>query len=265
MTFQERWVDADGFRIRYLEAGDGPPLIHLHGAGGLRLTQAHDLLCRQFRVIVFEMPGFGDDLSPLGENQRTRSIADLASTMDQAASALGLDRFNLLGTSFGGTVALWLAVRHPAHVAALVLEAPAAIRAEGSQPVSGTPEQVARMLFAHPERVPAAPAVDAALVERRLALVRRLRGPGRDQALEERLRGLGMPVLVLFGTRDAVVSPDMGRIYRELIPGAHVVFVYDSGHAIAAERPVAFGEVTADFLERNDAFVISRTKSMIFP
>ena len=38
VAFQERFVEADGFRIRYMEAGDGPPLVHLHGAGGLRLN-----------------------------------------------------------------------------------------------------------------------------------------------------------------------------------------------------------------------------------
>jgi hypothetical protein len=42
--FREGFVEADGFRIRYMEAGEGPALVHLHGAGGLRLTPAHELL-----------------------------------------------------------------------------------------------------------------------------------------------------------------------------------------------------------------------------
>ena len=40
------FVEADGFRIRYMEAGDGPPLVHLHGAGGMRISPAHELLAR---------------------------------------------------------------------------------------------------------------------------------------------------------------------------------------------------------------------------
>ena len=76
-AFRESFVEADGFRIRYLEAGQGTPLVHLHGAGGLRLTPAHDLLRQQHRVIAFEMPGFG----PSPENTRTRTMADLAGTM----------------------------------------------------------------------------------------------------------------------------------------------------------------------------------------
>jgi hypothetical protein len=45
--FSEGFVAADGFRIRYREAGEGPALVHLHGAGGLRLTPAHKLPSRK--------------------------------------------------------------------------------------------------------------------------------------------------------------------------------------------------------------------------
>ena len=138
-SFREGFVDADGFRIRYMEAGQGAPLVHLHGAGGLRLTRGHDLLSRQFRVLAFEMPGFGQSL----ENTRTRSMPELASTMGRAVKSLGLDTFNLMGTSFGGTTALWLALEAPERVLALVLEAPATTRQEGAQWPSGSPEEMA--------------------------------------------------------------------------------------------------------------------------
>jgi glycosyltransferase involved in cell wall biosynthesis len=73
-------------------------------------------------------------------------MAELAATVEKAADALGLDRFELMGTSFGGKAALWLAVQHPERVRALVLEAPAAIRPQnamaGTASVAGTPEQI---------------------------------------------------------------------------------------------------------------------------
>ena len=75
-------------------------------------------------------------------------MPELAATIVKAADALGLDRFDLMGTSFGGKAALWLAVRNPERVRALVLEAPAAIRPSGTAPVSGTPEQMAALLQA---------------------------------------------------------------------------------------------------------------------
>lgn len=259
--FEEGFIAADGFRIRYMERGQGPPLVHLHGAGGLRLTPGHDLLSRQFRVIAFEMPGFGHS----SENMQTRDMPELAATMGQAIKNLGIASFNLMGTSFGGKTALWLALQQPQRVLALILEAPAAIRPEGTQSPSGTAEEIARRLYAHPERLPPPPPLDPAIQARTRALVQRLRGPDRDPDLERRLYELEVPTLVLFGTLDAVIPPEMGHFYKELMPNSHLVFVYDAGHAISTERPEAFTEVVADFLERREAFVISRTETVIHP
>jgi len=260
-VFREGYVEVDGFRIRYMEAGRGKPLIHLHGAGGMRLTRGHDLLSREFRVIVFEMPGFG--ASP--ENTRTKTMVELAGTMAAAAGNLAIDKFSLMGTSFGGKVALWLSVQEPERVEALVLEAPAAIRPIGSEPPSGSPEDMARRLYAHPERSDPLPVPDPAIQAKTRALVARLRGPDRDSDLESRLNGLTTPVLVLFGTLDRVIPPEMGRFYKQLLPNCHLVFVYDAGHAISTERPEAFAEVTRDFLNRHEAFVVSRAETVIHP
>jgi pimeloyl-ACP methyl ester carboxylesterase len=261
VAFEEGFVEADGFRIRYLAAGEGTPLVHLHGAGGLRLTRAHALLSKRQRVIVFEMPGFGT--SP--ENTRTGTVGELASTMAAAVSALGIEQFNLMGTSFGGRVALLMALQQPDRVQALVLEGPAAIRPEGNQLPSGTPEEIARLIFAHPERAGPVSAGNPEIGEKQRALVRRLRGPNRDADLEARMRDLATPVLVLFGTFDQVMPPSMGRFYKMLLPNCHLVFVYDAGHEISTDRPEAFAEVTGDFLERHEAFVINRTPTLIHP
>jgi pimeloyl-ACP methyl ester carboxylesterase len=260
VAFQEAWVEADGFRIRYLEAGDGPPLVHLHSAGGLRMDRSHELLARQFRVILFEMPGFGTE-----ENKRTQTMPELAATMATACEQLGLTRFNLMGTSFGAKTAVWLALRRPELVRALVLEGSGAIRPEGMRPPSGSPDEIASRLYAHPERMPPIKKADPARAARVFTLTQRLRGPDRDAELESRLRDVAIPTLVVFGTRDSVVSPDMGRIYKDLMPDAHLVFLYDAGHEAAAERPEAFVEVAGDFLERADAFVISRSRTVILP
>jgi pimeloyl-ACP methyl ester carboxylesterase len=260
MSFVERFVDADGFRIRYLEAGQGMPLVHLHGAGGPRITPGHERLARDHRVLAFEMPGFGQ--SP--ENTITTTMPELASTMGHAISKLGLHEFNLWGTSFGGKVAVWLALQARESVRALVLEAPAAIRQPGSQTPTGTPEEIARRLFAHPERL-TLPPIDPAVRAKSQALVQRLRGPDRDTDLEARLPELATPTLVLFGTLDGVISPAMGRVYKDLLLNCSLVFVYDAAHAISTDRPEAFCEVVLDFLDRHETFVIPRTQSVIHP
>jgi 2-hydroxy-6-oxonona-2,4-dienedioate hydrolase len=128
--FKERSVEADGFRIRYLEAGEGQPLVVLHGGGGLRLYRSHELLAAKRRMLLFEVPGFG--ASPANE-----SMEELAGTMAAAIADLGIESFDLQGNSFGGKLALWLAVLHPERMRALVLIAPAAIRAEPAQPRPG--------------------------------------------------------------------------------------------------------------------------------
>src|SRR5437870_6838946 len=147
------------------------------------------------------MPGFGN--SPV--NTRTETMPELASTMSHAIDRLGLDTFNLMGTSFGGKTALWLALQQTERVLALVLEAPAAIRPEGAEPPSGSPEEMARRLYAHPERQPAIPLPDPAVQAKTRQLVLRLRGPDRDADFERQLAGLATPTLVLFGTVDRVI------------------------------------------------------------
>jgi pimeloyl-ACP methyl ester carboxylesterase len=261
VAFSEGFVEADGLRIRFMAAGQGAALVHLHGAGGMRLTPAHDLLSRRYRVIVFEMPGFGQ--SP--ENTRTRTMVELATAMGAAVAALGIEQFHLMGTSFGGKAALWLAARQPERVQTLILEAPAAIRPAGLKLPSGTPEEIARRIYAHPERLGPLPVVDPAVQAKTRALVERLRGPDRDAELETAMRELATPTLVLFGTLDRVIPPDMGRCYKALLPNCHLVLVYDAGHAISTDRPEAFTAVTTDYIERHEAFVISRTETLIHP
>ena len=257
MAFREDFVEADGFRIRYMEAGDGPALIHLHGAGGLRLSRAHDLLAQRHRVIAFEMPGFGN--SP--ENTRSATSPEMAATMAAAVSALGIQTCNLWGTSLGAKVSLWLAIQAPRLVSALVLMAPAAIRPEDAKgPPSGSPEQMARLLYAHPDRMPPLTPPDPAEAAQTRRLVMRLAGPNRDADLEARMRALETPTLVVFGTHDRVIPPELGRRYKELLPNSHLAFVYDTAHRLDAERPEAFVEIAGDFLERHEAFVIRRTE-----
>jgi len=260
--FTEGYIEADGFRIRYKEAGQGEPLVSLHGAGGMKLYRSHALLAEQYRVIVFEVPGFGD--SPA--NERSQSMPDLARTMAQAVTNLGLERCNLMGNSFGGKLALWLAVQQPEQVQALILVAPAAIRPEGGLPPSAlTPEQLMARLYAHPERQAPLPPLDPAIRAKQQALVRRVMGPPRDEALESRLPGLNIPVLVLFGTMDRMIPPEMGRLYCETLPNCHLILVYDAGHEVDADRPEAFVSVVSDFLQHHEAFLVNRQSGLIHP
>jgi len=78
---RENFVDVDGFHIRYLEAGEGAPVVYIHGGGGLHPSRAHALLAERYRVLALEVPGFGASEA----NTRSTSYHDLAKTMLAAA------------------------------------------------------------------------------------------------------------------------------------------------------------------------------------
>ena len=115
-SFTEAFVEAGGFRVRYVQAGNGHPIIYLRGEDGLQLSPSHELLAHTFRVIALELP----------ENRSSASSEDLARNLNAAVAALGIERYSLLGTSFGSTLALWMAILRPESVEAIVLSAPAA-------------------------------------------------------------------------------------------------------------------------------------------
>ncbi|MGH7074652.1 MAG: alpha/beta fold hydrolase [Stellaceae bacterium] len=260
MAFSEKYVEAEGFRIRYLEAGEGPPLIWFHGGGGLQLNRMHDLLATTHRVIAFEVPGFG--ASPV--NDRTKDMAELAGTMAQATAALGIDKYGVMGISFGGKLALWTTILHPDRVEAAVLLAPAAIRPENTQPPMD-PAQMRTLMFAHPERLPPMPPSDPVLRKKSMGFAIRIIGPNRDVEMEARMPDCKVPVLVLMGTEDRLIPPTMGRHYREKLADAYVVMIYDAAHALDVERPEAVFAVAEDFLARRDKFVVNTENGALFP
>ena len=77
VTFTEHVIQVEGKRIRYLEAGQGNPVVVLHGKDGLTPSPFNSLLARQFRVIALEIP----DLSRPPENAWSQSRRDLAQVL----------------------------------------------------------------------------------------------------------------------------------------------------------------------------------------
>lgn len=283
--FTEKFVEADGFDIRYREAGDGPAVVALHGGGGSRISGAHALLSENFRVLAVEAPGFGNS----AENTRHRTMFDMADTLHAAIAALGIPAFSIIGNSFGGRLALCMAARSPDPIEALVLVGPAAIREGGAVfeqnlrsilgvgpaairegravpgHADGSHENMEALMYAHPESMPPFPRPDPEISRKQAVLVERLHGPDRDGELEARMRGIDTPTLVLLGTEDKLIPPRIGRLYREIMPNCHVVMIYDAAHAMDAERPEAVASVAGDFIARRDEFLIKRTDGAIHP
>jgi len=119
---QGRFIDIDGVRLHYVERGSGRPLVLFHGNGSMiqdfESSGLIDLAAKDYRVIVFDRPGFGHSLRPRNVVWTPAAQADL---FKEALAHLGVEKAIVLGHSWGASVAVALASRHPAMVEALIL------------------------------------------------------------------------------------------------------------------------------------------------
>lgn len=118
-------VDTAGHEFSILEAGEGDPLICLHGLGGTKasfMTTVREMAPRGYRVIAVDLPGFGDSCKPVSGRYDAIWFADaIVELLDE----MGIERASFAGNSMGGRIALELGIRHRERVDDLVLFAPA--------------------------------------------------------------------------------------------------------------------------------------------
>ena len=117
----ERSVQVDGAPLRYLEAGQGSPVVILARAGELELSAFASLLAQQFRVVVLELPASTDQAQEA-----------VAGRLNRAVAALGLDHYVVIGSDDTAALAVWQAVDAPDHVDGLVLISPMVLLPEAS-------------------------------------------------------------------------------------------------------------------------------------
>jgi pimeloyl-ACP methyl ester carboxylesterase len=120
-----RDVSARGARVRFVEAGKGPPLLLVHGYLSSRLAweDAIPTLAKDFRLVVPDLPGFGESEKPPPARYPYTLDAFAESLVDLVA-ALGLSRVSVCGHSMGGDIALTIAANHPDVVDKLILVGP---------------------------------------------------------------------------------------------------------------------------------------------
>jgi pimeloyl-ACP methyl ester carboxylesterase len=241
VQYTEGHVRAGGAELRYVQAGDGEPLVWLHGGGGLHPNAGTDLLTRNFRVVALELPGFGSS----GHLDSARTFDELSEQVAVGIQALGHSEYVLHGTSFGGATALHLALNHPERVTRLILESPAAFR-----PIGWTPpdtESVRRGLFLHPDRARRV-RIDPDTARRDRELVNRLSLTVDREALAARLRDLVVPVLVMFGEADTLTPADLASLYCGNAPNCSSVIVRDAAHVISSDQPEVYATTVGNFV-----------------
>ncbi|MDX1482902.1 MAG: alpha/beta fold hydrolase [Alphaproteobacteria bacterium] len=264
-------IEAAGRKVGIVEAGDGDPLIYLHGFADLHGVKAepfpfHEALAENRRLIAPAHPGCGE----------TEEYEDLATVEDavfhtlEVLDALAIDRFDLVGHCVGGWIAAELAVRHPRRVASLTLIGATGLFVAGApigdvfmmaQPARGTEyADLRQMLFE---------AADSELAQelfpdgrgevddevRRYQMLRFSSFIGfkppyfYNRSLINRLHRVSCPALVIWGEHDRMVPIDHGHAYAEGLEGCEgLKIVTGAGHAAHLEKPEQVAGIVGDFL-----------------
>jgi len=283
-------VSAAGIDTFYLEVGEGPPVIVLHG---LAMTNASMIstvvaLAKDHRVIAPDLPGFGDSGKPDGRYDAAFFARWLIAFMD----ATGVERASLVGNSMGGRVAIETALIAPHRVDKLVLFAASLAFRKNRQavplvrlsipqaavvplPVLGLHVRPAlKLLFANPARLHGA-WFDAAVDEflrvfkeprARVAFFKAARQiylerPFGPQGFWERLTKLSVPSLFIWGERDRLVPASFARHVERAAPHARSVLIEDCGHFPQIEHPELTHRLVREFFEQGEAGIPRRVRA----
>jgi pimeloyl-ACP methyl ester carboxylesterase len=269
-------VRANGIDIAYVEAGDGPPLVVLHGGfvstgpawanSPVAYGRHMATLAKHFRVIAPDTRGSGATVHAGG----TASYALLADDVIALVEALDLDRPLLMGFSDGAAIATVVAIRQPAAIGALAAHAgydifvpDAPVFEMGRVLFGGSPEATEADPEAAERALQSMPPMAAmlALMQAdydsaqgeghwreylRIFFDRATRSPG--YTLDD-FRAITTPTLILTGDRDHFCSVEEAALAYRSLPDGELAILPDTDHAIT---PAAV-DTTIDFLRRHTA------------
>lgn len=258
-----------GRRVAYREAGDEslPALVLLHGLGGnaAMWRRQYGALSDRFRVLGWDMPGYGGS-DPLAG---TPAAADYAVALAGLLDALGIGRACPVGQSVAALIAVSFARAFPERIRAVVLSHPLfgfgalapAARAAAVEERTGAFLRLGPRGFAE-DRGPRllAPGASEGLVAEVVAAMAGARPEGyvpavammADIDLPAEAARLAAPVRIVAGSDDPLAPPDRCRALAERLPGATCTVIQGAGHYAALERPQAFNSALLAAFERRE-------------
>jgi len=250
---QSRLIDvAHGrARVRVYEAGEGEPLLFLHGAGGLLKDDPFvAALSARYKVYAPMLPGYEDSEGA----ERLRDMLDVTLFGFDLIGALGLDQPILVGHSMGGMIAAEMAAVAPQEVRRLGLIAPAGLWLD-SHPI---PDLFALLPFEWPGYLFNDLALGARLLgagmdledpkflndflianAKRLGMAGKLLFPIPDRGLADRLYRVEAKTVVVWGEQDRMIPASYGDVFAKGIQGAELIRVPEAGHCVTYEKPDA--------------------------
>ncbi|MEW6076679.1 MAG: alpha/beta hydrolase [Thermodesulfobacteriota bacterium] len=251
-----------GEKYVYLEGGKGEPLLLLHGFGANKdnFTFVARNLTKTCHVIVPDHIGFGESSHPA---EADYSSAAQAERLHRFINALGLSTIHIGGSSMGGLIAMRYAVLYPGEVKSMWLLAPGGIwsapesdlrrviRETGENPlIAKNEDEFARtydFAMSRPPFIPR-PVLDVMAQERirNVALEKRIFEQIKADSVEEAVRGLTTPALIVWGEEDRAISAATAPILVSLLPNSQAVVMKGIGHLPMIEAP---GAAARDYLE----------------
>ena len=246
---------SDGLSLSYSDTEHGKKtLIFLHYFGGSSRTwqPVIDLLAADFRCVALDLRGWGESDAPPSEVKCR--VKDMASDVQTLITALGLTQYALVGHSMGGKVAQFYAAGVPGGLAHLLLTAPSPLSPEpmteddrNAMRAAWGDADASRQTLAKIACLPLSPEVTEAVVADNLRAARVAWEAWADVGSREDLSALApqitVPTHVLFGTGDAVLSPDVltHEVVRR-IPNSTLTTLPDAGHLLPLEAPQAVAD-----------------------
>jgi pimeloyl-ACP methyl ester carboxylesterase len=245
------------------DQGAGRPFLLLHGgAGPASVRPFAQLLAatRPAHVFTPTIPGFDGTPRPAGLD----SIADLARTWLDLLEERDLRDVTVVGSSIGGWTAAEMLTdpRTPERISSAALLDPVGILVPEHpiRDVSGMPlDRLAELSYADPERYridPAAlPAERRALFAGNAEALAQFAGEPymHDPTLRGRLAAVTLPVSVIWGEADGIVTPDYGRAYASALPHGEFTLVRGAGHLPQIEQPDVVRDLVWEWADRQAA------------